>query len=155
MEVHVEHGNIVDASTEVIVNAWNRNIIPWFLLIPMGVSGAIKRHGGYRPFNELLRCGPVPLGEARLTSAGRLPFKGIIHVAGINMLWRSSEYSIRKSVRSAMAIVDAQGFQSVTFPVIGAGSGGFNEEQALACMVDEFEHLDSAAEVRIVRFRKK
>ena len=155
MEVQVERGDIVEASTEVIVNAWNRNIIPWFLLIPMGVSGAIKRHGGYRPFNELLRFGPIPLGEARLTSAGRLPFKGIIHVAGINMLWRSSEYSIRKCVTSAMAIVDAQGFQSVTFPVIGTGSGGFDEEMALACMLDEFTHLESSAEARIVRYGKK
>ena len=154
MEVHVEYGDIVKATTEVIVNAWNRNIIPWFLLIPMGVSGAIKRHGGYRPFNELLRCGPIPLGEALLTSAGRLPFKGIIHVAGINMLWRSSEYAIRRSVASAMAIVNAEGFRSVTFPVIGVGSGGFDEERALACMLDEFEHLDSTAEARIVRYKR-
>ena len=29
-----------------IVNAWNRNIIPWWLLLPHGVSGAIKGQGG-------------------------------------------------------------------------------------------------------------
>ncbi len=38
------------------------------------------------------------------TSAGRLPFKGIIHVAGINMLWRVSEWSIRQSVRNAIVL---------------------------------------------------
>ena len=74
MDVEIVAGNIVDADTDVIVNAWNRNIIPWFLLIPMGVSGAIKKQGGFKPFNELLKFGPIPLGEARLTSAGRLPF---------------------------------------------------------------------------------
>jgi O-acetyl-ADP-ribose deacetylase (regulator of RNase III) len=50
------------------------------------VSGAIKRHGGFRPFIEVGRAGPMPLGSAVLTAAGRLRFKAIIHVAGINML---------------------------------------------------------------------
>jgi len=27
----------------VIVNAWNRNSIPWWLLLPQGVSAAIMR----------------------------------------------------------------------------------------------------------------
>ncbi len=56
-------------------NAWNRNIIPWWLLLPWGVSGAIKRRGGTGPFKELRRQGAIPLGGAVLTSAGKLPFK--------------------------------------------------------------------------------
>ena len=71
-----------------------------------------------------------------LTSAGRLPFKAIIHVAGINMLWRASEWSIRESVRNAMALAHEKGFQSIAFPLIGAGSGGFNQERAKAIMED-------------------
>jgi O-acetyl-ADP-ribose deacetylase (regulator of RNase III) len=77
----------------VIVNAWNRNIIPWWLLLPQGVSGAIKRRAGIGPFRELAKAGALPLGSAVLTGAGRLPFKGIIHVAGIDMLWRASRAS--------------------------------------------------------------
>lgn len=42
----VETGDLLDQPVEVIVNAWNRNIIPWWLLLPQGVSGAIKRRGG-------------------------------------------------------------------------------------------------------------
>jgi O-acetyl-ADP-ribose deacetylase len=44
------------------------------------------------------------LGGAVETSAGRLQFKAIIHVAGINLLWRSSERTIRSCVRSALKI---------------------------------------------------
>ena len=88
---------------EVIVNAWNRNSIPWWLL-PQGVSGAIKRRAGYQLFRELARHGPIPLGGAVETSAGRLPFRAIIHVAGISMFWRSSERAIRGCVRSALGI---------------------------------------------------
>lgn len=40
-------GDLLDQPVEVIVNARNRNIIPWWLLVPQGVSGAIKRRGGY------------------------------------------------------------------------------------------------------------
>ena len=93
-----------DQDVEVIVNAWNRNIIPWWLLLPQGVSGAIKRRAGYEPFRELARHGPIPLGGAVETSAGRLPFRAIIHVAGISMFWRSSERAIRGCVRSALGI---------------------------------------------------
>lgn len=153
MQVEITQGDIVDqVDVEVIVNAWNRNIIPWWLLLPQGVSGAIKKRAGYQPFRELGRLGPIPLGGAVLTSAGKLPHKAIIHVAGINLLWRASEGSIRDSVRSAMAIVDREGFRSVAFPVIGAGSGGFNQDRALAIMQDEFATLESDALVRIVRF---
>jgi hypothetical protein len=108
MQVLVTDGDLLDQPVEVIVNAWNRNIIPWWLLLPQGVSGAIKRRGGIKPFREVARHGPIPLGGAVLTSAGRLPFRGIIHVSGINMFWRSSEYSVRHSVRNAMELVSQQ-----------------------------------------------
>ena len=103
MEVKIVEGDLLKQPVEAIVNAWNRNIIPWWLLLPQGVSGAIKRQGGYQPFLELGREGPLPLGGAVFTSAGRLPYKGIIHVAGINMLWRASAASIEDSVRNAVS----------------------------------------------------
>jgi O-acetyl-ADP-ribose deacetylase (regulator of RNase III) len=154
VEVQIIQGDFLDQDVDVVVNAWNRNIIPWWLLLPQGVSGAIKRRGGTGPFKELRKHGPIPLGGAVLTSAGRLPFKGIIHVAGINMLWRASERSIRESVGNAMALAHEKGFRSIAFPLIGAGSGGFNQERAKAIMEDEFGRLDYSMEVRIVVFGK-
>ena len=70
MNVEIVTGNILDQPTEVIVNSWNRNVIPWWLLLPQGVSGAIKKAGGTAPFKEVAKQGTIPLGEARLTSAG-------------------------------------------------------------------------------------
>jgi hypothetical protein len=72
-----------------------------------------------------------------LTTAGRLPFKAIIHVAGISLLWRSSERSIRDSVRNAMAIAQQRTFQSVAIPLIGAGSGGGNPHRIQTMIEDE------------------
>ena len=150
MHYEIIEGDITEVDTEVIVNAWNRNIIPWFLLITMGVSGAIKRKSGFGPFNQLLKRGPMPLGTAQLTDAGKLPYKGIIHVAGINMLWQACERSIRDSVRSAIAICNEQGFQSVAFPVIGAGSGSFNHQQALDILTDQLAKEQSDCTALVV-----
>ena len=151
--LRVVDGDLLDQDVDVIVNAWNRNIIPWWLLLPQGVSGAIKRRAGSGPFRELGKKGPIPLGGAVETSAGKLPFKAIIHVAGISLLWRSSERSIRDSVRNALKLASERGYRSIAFPLIGAGSGGFNQERAKAIMEDELGKVEYPMEVRLVVFK--
>lgn len=154
VSVTVIDGNLLDQPVDIIVNTWNRNIIPWWLLVPQGVSGAIKKRGGFQPFIELARHGPIPLGRAVLTTAGRLPYKGIIHVAGISMLWRSSKKSIQDSVASAMNLASLHSFGSVAFPIIGAGTGGYSPEDALQVMLDAFARIESSATVIVVRYRR-
>ena len=154
MKVSVVDGDLLDQDVDVIVNAWNRNIIPWWLLLPQGVSGAIKKRGGYQPFRELAKHGSIPLGGAVATSAGRLPHKGIIHVAGISMWWRSSERSIRDSVTNAIKLAAQLGHHSIALPLIGAGTGGGKTEQVQAMIEDELQKCHFDGEVRIVRFKK-
>ena len=57
MELQIVEGDLLDQDVDVIVNAWNRNIIPWWLLLPQGVSGAIKKRAGYGPFKNCERWG--------------------------------------------------------------------------------------------------
>lgn len=153
MRHRIVHGDLLDQRVDAIVNTWNRNIIPWWLLLPQGVSGAIKRRAGTAPFRELGQLGAIPLGGAVLTSAGRLPFRGIIHVAGIDMLWRASEHSIRMSVRNACVLAEQHRFASLAIPAIGAGSGGFDEGNSIAFIVDELESLAHDVDVVVVRYR--
>jgi O-acetyl-ADP-ribose deacetylase (regulator of RNase III) len=155
MNVRIVEGDLLDQGTEAIVNAWNRNIIPWWLLFPQGVSGAIKRRAGTQPFQELGRLGPIPLGAAVHTSAGRLPYRAIIHVAGISMLWRASRASIQTSVCSAVKLADRLRLRSVAFPLIGAGSGGFNVAEAERLMLETFAGLESEIEVVLVRYKRR
>ena len=154
MKLQVCEGDLLDQDVEVIVNAWNRNIIPWWLLLPQGVSGAIKRRAGYAPFRELQRHGPIPLGGAVETGAGRLPFRAIIHVAGINMLWRSSERAIRGCIGSALNIARDRRYRSVAFPLVGAGTGGFPPARVIEIMQDEARQIDFEGEIRFVKFRE-
>ena len=154
MEIRIVDGDLLDQDVDVIVNAWNRNVIPWWLLIPQGVSGAIKRRGGTQPFRELAKHGSMPLGTAVETSAGRLPFRAIIHVAGINMLWRSSPRSIQDSVRNAMAIANDRQYESIAMPLIGAGSGGGRPERVQTLMQDTLGEIEYDGCVTIVRYKR-
>lgn len=153
MDLQLIDGDLLDQDVDVIVNAWNRNLIPWWLLLPQGVSRAIKTRGGKEPFREVARKGLIPLGGAVATGAGTLPFKAIIHVAGINLLWRSSEWSVRESVRNAMALAKQRGFRSIAFPLIGAGSGGGNEERVQEWMRQVLMSIPFDGTVLIVRYK--
>ncbi len=155
VRAEIVSGDILEQDVEVIVNSWNRNIIPWWLLLPQGVSGAIKKRGGTEPFKEVMKNGPIPLGEARLTRAGKLGFKGIIHVAGINILWFATEESVMESVKNAMKIVNAKRFKSVAFPLIGSGSGNRGEAWSLKLMEEALEDIKSEARVIIVKYDKE
>lgn len=154
MKPQIVEGDILNQPVEVIVNSWNRNVIPWWLLIPQGVSGAIKKKGGYKPFRELRKYGPIPLGGAVETDSGDLEFKSIIHVAGINLLWFATRFSIQESVRNAMKIVNSKYYNSVAFPIIGSGSGNRSRDKALSFMLETFEVIESNSNVRIVKHVK-
>jgi len=153
MDLRLVEGDLLDQDVEVIVNAWNRNFIPWWLLLTQGVSQAIKRRGGKGPFREVGRKGMIPLGGAVETGAGDLPFKAIIHVAGINLLWRSSEWSVRESVRNAMSLAKQRGYQSIAFPLIGAGSGSGKSDRVLGWMRDELQSIAFDGVVIVVRYK--
>jgi O-acetyl-ADP-ribose deacetylase len=155
VQIETVAGDLLEQKTDGIVNSWNRNIIPWWLLLPQGVSGAIKRRAGLEPFKALGRMGPIPLGGAVSTGAGKLPFKAIIHVAGISMLWRASARSVEDSVRSAMALAGKLKLGSLAFPVIGAGSGSFPAERAEAVMRKTFSDIQSETRVVLVKYRAK
>jgi O-acetyl-ADP-ribose deacetylase len=154
MPLRVVDGDLLSQSVEVIVNPWNRNIIPWWLLLPQGVSGAIKRRGGLQPFREVSKAGPIPLGGAVATSAGRLPFKAIIHVAGISILWRASQRSIQSSTRNALAKAAELGVASIAMPLIGAGTGGICPATVERWMSEVIEEEAFGGEVLIVRYKR-
>jgi O-acetyl-ADP-ribose deacetylase (regulator of RNase III) len=69
------------------------------------------------------------------------------------MLWRASEYSIRHSVHSAMQLVQQHNFSSIAFPIIGAGSGSFDQTRALTVIQDAFQSINATARVVVVRYK--
>ena len=149
----VTSGDLLDQEVDVIVNPWNRNVIPWWLLLPQGVSGAIKRRAGTAPFKELAKHGPIALGDAVHTVSGRLPHRGIIHVAGINMLWRATERSIHDARENACRCAHERGYETIAFPLIGAGSGGLARARSRRVMTEALDRLDCPLAATLVVFR--
>lgn len=153
LTIDLASGDLLEQRVEAIVNAWNRNFIPWWLLVPQGVSRAIKRAGGIAPFRELRRHGVLAPGEAVITTAGKLPFRVIIHVAALNARWRSSQEIVQACVRNALAIAYAQKFSSIAFPLIGAGTGGLDPDHVREIMVNEISRSQFAGRVVVVTLR--
>ncbi len=71
------------------------------------------------------------------------------------MLWRASRRSIEDSVRNALKLAEALGLRSVAFPVIGAGSGGFDAAEAERIMLETFAGIKSEVRVILVRYQPR
>jgi O-acetyl-ADP-ribose deacetylase (regulator of RNase III) len=75
-------------------------------------------------------------------------------------MWRASACSgARRSGRfadacAAHAIARDQGYRSIAFPLIGAGTGGYSPEKVLEIMRDKAGKSEYDGEVRIVRYRR-
>lgn len=155
MQLSIVEGDLLDQHVDVVVNAWNRNPFPWWLLIPQGVSAAIRKRAGVQPFRELREHGLIPLGGAVLTSAGALPFKAIIHVAGINLLWRATRESIQLATTNALTLAVSNEFESIAFPLIGAGTGGMTTSEVEALMSATIARHAYRGTVVLVRYSPK
>jgi O-acetyl-ADP-ribose deacetylase (regulator of RNase III) len=77
----------------------------------------------------------------------------MVRLSGISLLWRSSEYSVRASIRNAMSVVNSGGYRSIAFPLIGAGSGGGTAARVKRWMLDELASIEYSGRVLVVTFK--
>ncbi len=117
---------------DAVVNAANDRL--W---MGGGVAGAIARRGGPGIEREAVAHGPVRVGEAVATGAGRLPARYVIHAVTMGQDLVTSERAIRMATRSALGAAEALGLRSVAFPALGTGVGGFPLDRAAAAMLEE------------------
>ena len=146
----VVYGDLLDQPVDAIVNPWNSNVIPWFLLLPQGVSGAIRKRVGAEAFHPLTTAGYLKPGTAVFAPAGKLPFKGIIHVAALTAFWTTSETIIQTCVKNAIQIALAKEFTSLAFPLLGSGVGGQNPDAVAQQIRKTACELDAPIAIRIV-----
>lgn len=125
------HGDIADAEADAIVNAWNRNFIPHWLLVPQGVSKALRKRGGREIFRQVRRFGLLPVGGAVATDAGNLKATWVIHVAALHAYWTASTKSVSLGAKNAFQLAADLGARSMAMPLLGAGTGGITPERSL------------------------
>jgi O-acetyl-ADP-ribose deacetylase (regulator of RNase III) len=130
-------GDITKVEAEAIVNAANSSL--W---MGSGVAGAIKRAGGQQIEDEAVKQGPIPVGEAVVTSAGSLPARYVIHAAAMGPDLKTDAEKIRKATRSSLLRAEELGVTSIACPALGTGVGGFPYDRAAEIMSEVVrEHL--------------
>ena len=153
MTLKIAKGDLFEQKADCLVNPWNMNYIPWFLLLPHGVSGRLKKVAGYKPFNELLKKGIMKPGSAVITSGGKLP-QPIIHVAGLRWYWMTDLNIIEKATRNALYLAKKAGIKSIAFPLIGSGVGGLKAVDVINTMSQVANEKDWNMEIILVEFSK-
>ena len=146
----VVYGDLLDQAVDAIVNPWNSNVIPWWLLIPQGVSGALRKRAGAKAFHPLTTAGFLKPGTAVFAPAGKLAFKGIIHVAALTPFWTTSETIIQTCVKNAVQMALAKGFTSLAFPLLGSGVGGQNPDTVAQLIRETASEVDAPIAICIV-----
>jgi O-acetyl-ADP-ribose deacetylase (regulator of RNase III) len=131
-EIEITKGDITEASTEAIVNAANNHL--W---MGAGVAGAIKRKGGIEIEREAVSKGPVKVGEAVITGAGKLKAKFVIHAAGMGQDLQTDAQKVKDATRRSLELAESHKISSMAFPAIGTGVGGFPASECARIMIGE------------------
>jgi O-acetyl-ADP-ribose deacetylase (regulator of RNase III) len=112
--------DLLHEPTDAIVNAANSG-----LSHGGGVAAAISQAAGRELDEEGDRLveehGRVPVGGAVVTTAGKLPFKGVIHAVGPRMGDGDEQNMIVKALWSSFLRAHERGWKSVSFPGVSSG----------------------------------
>ena len=140
-EIEVRDGDIAALAVDAIVNAANDHL--W---MGSGVAGAIRRGGGEEIEREAIAKGPIRVGDAVATGAGRLPARWVIHAAVMGQDLRTSAAAIEEATHSSLRVAEELGASSVALPAFGTGVGGFPLDECARLMAGACAaHLTSAA----------
>jgi O-acetyl-ADP-ribose deacetylase len=130
INLEVVGGDIATLGVDAVANAANNHL--W---MGAGVAGALKRAGGAEIEREAVAKGPIPVGEAVATAAGRLPAKWVIHGAVMGQDLRTNAQLVERTTLSVLRVADQLGAESLALPAFGTGVGGFPLDECARLMV--------------------
>ena len=147
-------GDITDETTDAIVNAANSG-----LLGGGGVDGAIHQAAGPALLAECKKIreqrGPLPPGQAVITSGARLKTQYVIHTVG--PVWQDGKVNEPQILEScychSMEQANLKACGSVSFPSVSTGAFGYPVEPAAQIALRTIaDLLHEPKSVRLVRF---
>ena len=148
--IELIQGDITRQGTDAIVNAANSG-----LRGGGGVDGAIHRAGGPTIMAEGRRLGGCPTGDAKITTAGLLQTKHVIHAVG--PIFRDGDHGeaelLASAYRRSLEVAAEHGLRSVSFPSLSTGAYGFPVAAAAAIALTTVANaLRDHAPIELVRF---
>lgn len=130
--IRLVNGDITERTVDAIVNAANS-----YLKHGGGVAGAIVRRGGHIIQEESDKIGFVPVGNAVVTTAGKLPCKAVIHVVGPMLGEGEEDEKLSLAIKNVLKLAQDSGFNSISIPAISSGIFGFPKDKCAKILVEE------------------
>lgn len=141
--IKVIFGNILDSQAEVVVNSSGSK-----MTMGGGLTRAIREAGGEVIREDAQTKLPVNVGDAVVTTAGRLRQKYVFHCITIDKSIDHSntpegvsdndihQYIIGHSIDKCLLLLHAMGLTSIAFPAIGAGAAGIPFKKVAEVMAE-------------------
>ena len=145
MELEVVDGDITALEVDAIANAANNAL--W---MGAGVAGAIKRAGGEEIEREAVAKGPIEIGDAVATGAGRLGARWVVHGAVMGQDLRTNADLVRRTTRRCLEVADELGARSLALPAFGTGVGRFPLTECAEIMTSEAAAFEPQSLDRVV-----
>ena len=145
LKLEVVEGDIAALEVDAVANAANNHL--W---MGAGVAGALKRAGGDEIEREAVAKGPIPVGEAVATGAGRLSATWVIHGAVMGQDLRTNARLVEQTTLNVLRLADELGAESLALPAFGTGVGGFPLEECARIMVEEARAHEPRSLERVV-----
>ena len=162
MKVTFLLGDITEQKVDAVVNAANSS-----LLGGGGVDGAIHSAGGPKILEEcrayIAGHGPLPTGEAMITTGGNLPAIYVIHTVGPiyeqSKLKSQKEKLLSNCYINSLKLAVEHGIKTIAFPSISTGAYRYPLREAAAIALqavrDFLKQDNSLKEVRFVLFNNE